>query len=137
MRKILFVLIFILIATVSFAGTPSITHSNASMVTNQAPSAVTMEAINQALVTTSALIWYGNSIGGYGSIDFYVTGVSGGSAISTLSAQAIYQNGTAVTAAQTLTSGTPITSIKSAFYKFSIPASATTRNVSFNFIIKN
>lgn len=124
-------------AGVSFAGMPTITHTNSSMSVNPSFEAITLEAVNQAMVTSSALTWYGNNIAGYSSFDFYVTGVSSGSAITTLSAQAIYQNGTAVTAAQTLTSGTPLTLIKSAFYKFSIPADSVTRNVSFNFIIKN
>lgn len=99
---------------------------------------VQLEGINvpaYAGVTPSAITVYADNIAGFSSIDFYVTGVSTGSAITTMSAQAVYSDGSAVTTAQTITSGTDLTDLKSGYYKFIIPAASVTRNVSFNILI--
>lgn len=137
MKKILLVLAIIFLGLSAFAGSPEIYQNYTGGSTTQGWQSLSMEFVNVAAPTTSALVWYGNNIGGYTSIDFYAVGVSAGSAITTISAQAVLSNGTPVTTAQTITSGTPLTAIKSNFYKFTLPAASVTRNVSMNFVIKD
>lgn len=99
---------------------------------------VSMEVIAEpayAGVTPSALVWYADAIAGFSSIDFYGMAVSTGSVPTTIDAQAIRTDGTAIGAVQTLTSGTDLTDIRSPRYKFTLPAAAVTRNVTFTFLI--
>jgi hypothetical protein len=62
--------------------------------------------------------------------------ISAGTAITTCDILALTLAGETL-ASDVMTVGTPITAIKSAYYKISIPADpAATRNVTFNFILK-
>lgn len=137
MKKILLVLVILFLGLTSFAGTPAIRADYTGARVSSAFDSLWVEFINVAAPTSSAIVFYADNILGYASIDFNVTGVSAGTAVTTISAQAIYSNGNPVTASQTITLGTPLTAIKSAFYKFTLPAGAVTRNVSMNFVIKN
>ncbi len=137
MKKIFLVLAVLFLGLSAFAGSPEIYQTYTGGSTTQGWQSLSMEFVNVTAPTTSALTWYGRNIGGYASIDFYVTGVSTGSIPTTISAVPVYSNGVAVTAAQTITSGTPLTSIKSNFYKFTLQAFSATRNISMNFLIKD
>ena len=83
--------------------------------------------------------WYGGVTSAVAckiAIDIYGIEVSSGNVPTTISAQLLFANGTAVSiAAQTITSGTDLTDLRSGFYKFSLPAYSVTRNVTFNFLI--
>lgn len=137
MKKIFLVLAILFLGLSAFAGSPEIYQNYTGGSTTQGWQSLSMEFINVTAPTTSALTWYGRNIGGYTSIDFYVNGVSTGSIPSTISAVPIFANGDAVTTAQTITSGTPLTAIKSNFYKFTLQAYSSTRNISMNFLIKD
>ena len=91
--------------------------------------------VKDTVAPTADIIWYVDNLAGYSSVDIYFTGVSSGDLPSTISATPVYSNGDSVTDSQTITAGTSLTDFKSTYYKFTLPAIATTRNVSFNFII--
>jgi hypothetical protein len=95
---------------------------------------ISMEVAAQP-TSKNAMTWLASGIAGYSSIDFYGMKVSKGSVPTTISAQAIYQNGVTCSAVQILTSGTDLTDIRSPYYRFTLPAPAVTRNISFMFLI--
>jgi len=85
-------------------------------------------------VTPSALVWYADNIMGYSSIGINGFEVSTGTIPTTISAQAVYPDGTNVSvSAQIVTAGTDLTTFHSPWYKFTLPAYSSTRNVSFIF----
>lgn len=138
MKKILIGLILI---GLCFGGNAKIRESLTNAQTYDGYQFQTMIATDvpaYAGVTPSALVWYADNILGYSSI--LITGfeVSTGSIPTTISAQAVYPNGDSVSvAAQTITAGTALTTLYSPWYKFTLPADAATRNVSFIFSIKD
>lgn len=91
--------------------------------------------VNDTVAPTVDMYCYLDGIAGYSQINFYVTGVSSGTAITTLNAIPLYRDGTQVTASQLVTSGTDLTEMRSPYYKLVIPAITTTRNVSFNILL--
>lgn len=96
---------------------------------------VTLYALSTSVVTED-LVWYGKNIGGFSSMAIYGMDRSAGAGITTISAQACYPDLSLVSgSAQTLTVGTVTTDIRSAYYKFSFP-NASSRLVSFNFILR-
>lgn len=120
----------------AFAGMAQIRKpAGTTSVTNEGYQFLQMDVVNLVAPTSSAVTWYADNIAGYSSIDFYGMGVSTGSVPTTISAQPLFGNGTNCGSAQTITSGTDLTDIRSAYYKFTLPASTVTRNVSFNFVI--
>lgn len=95
---------------------------------------IELQMLNQQVDPSSSISWYAYEIGGFSSIDFYGS-VSTGN-YTTINAQAIFLDGTSVTTAQTITSGTDLTDIKSSSYKFTYNNhKAVTTNVTFNFLI--
>ena len=98
-----------------------------------------MEIRSEAQATTSsvsALVWYADNIVGYSVIGIDGFEASSGNVPTTISAQAVYADGTDVSvAAQIITAGTDLTDFKSAYYKFTLPAGIVTRNISAFFII--
>ena len=118
-----------------FAGNPNIRVGNSGGKVSTAYESLWLE-VKGVVAPTADMVIYLDNIAGYSSIDFYGMSVSSGNVPTTMSAQPLYANGDAVSiAAQTLTSGTDLTDIKSAYYKITLPAFSVTRNVSFNFLI--
>lgn len=99
---------------------------------------ISMIVNDQLAPTASSLVWYADNIMGYSSI--LITGfeASTGNIPTTISAQAVYPDGTSVSvSAQTITSGTALTTLYSPWYKFTLPAYSSTRNISFMFTVKD
>lgn len=138
MKKILIGLILL---SFVFAGNARIRETLSGAETYSGYEFQTMIATDvpaYAGVTPSALVWYADNIMGYSSI--LITGfeASTGSIPTTISAQAVKPNGDSVSvAAQTITSGTALTTLYSPWYKFTLPAYSSTRNISFMFTIKD
>jgi len=96
----------------------------------------TMIVNDQLAPTSSALVWYADNILGYSVIGINSFEVSTGTVPTTISAQAIQPNGTALTVdAQIITAETDLTEFFSPWYSFTLPAYSVTRNVSFIFNI--
>lgn len=135
MKNLVLILgILFLVGSVN-AGSPAIRSSTAKSFKNEGYQFLQLSFIGATAPTTSALIWYGDNIAGFTWIDFSGAAVSTGTAITTINAQPVYSNGLSSGTAQTITSGTRFTAIKSPYYKFSIPAPATQRLVTLNFMI--
>lgn len=135
MKKLL---IAIILLSMSMAATTDgvIKESLTKAITRSGYQFLNMEVRAQTQATANgSIIWYADNIAGYGSIDFYGMSASAGSAPTTISAQAIYPDGTAIGAAQIITSGTDLTDIRSPFYKFTLPVGTANRTVSFEFLI--
>jgi hypothetical protein len=133
MKKLLLVGLLI---GLSFAINANVRPGNTAGYLSTGYEYIQLEVKGVTAPTSSALIWYGDGIAGYSSIDFYGMEVSSGNVPTTISAQLLFANGAAVSiAAQTITSGTDLTDLRSGFYKFSLPAYSVTRNVTFNFLI--
>lgn len=132
------ILILALASSVALAGQPSINKKSltaAKVATIGGYQFLEMQVKGQQINPSSYIEWQADEIAGYSSIDFYVTSVSSGNAV-TLSATPVFMDGTAVTAAQTITTGTALTDIRSGSYLFRFYNNvATTTNVTFNFLI--
>ena len=138
MKKILVFIILALFVTSSYAGVANIRATGNKYRIGNGYQYLLLEAYAvpaYAGVTPSALTWYADNIAGYGSIDFYGMAVSTGDVPTTISAQALYSDGSNCGSAQIITSNTDLTDIRSPYYKFTLPAAAVTRNISFQFLI--
>jgi hypothetical protein len=133
-KLILAVMLLCLVGVSAFAGSPAIRVGNTGGQTSSAYESLWFE-VRGAVHPTADIVWYADNIAGYSSIDFYGMAVSSGNTPTTISAQAVYANGSPIGSEQILTSGTDLTDIRSAYYKFTLPAFSVTRNVSFNFLI--
>lgn len=136
MKKILFGII--LIGLISAApGDPAIRESLTKGYVRIGHDFVNLELKGQTQATANgSLVWYADNIIGYGSVKISGFKVSAGAAPTTISAQAIYADGSAMNlAAQTITAGTALTALWSPYYKFTLPVGTANRVVSANFII--
>jgi hypothetical protein len=138
MKKILVFIILALFITSSYAGVANIRATGSKYRIGSGYQYLLLEAYAvpaYAGVTPSALTWYADNIAGYSRIGISGIAVSTGSTPTTISAQPLYSDGTNCGSAVTITAGTDLTAIKSPYYKFTLPAYSSTRNVSFGFII--
>jgi len=136
MKKLLALIIISLIAGQAFAGTPALrlASSNSNIKMQSGYQYLSMEAKGAAVTTVNGLVFYGDNIAGFSSIDFYGMAMSIGAVSTTISAQPIYADGSACGAEQVITSATDLTDIRSGYYKFTLPVTSD-RTVSFNFLI--
>lgn len=124
-----------LIASAMFAGNPDIRQSYSGAREPEGYQFISLEMNGVTIPTSTATTWYGDNIAGFSKIKIFGLAVSSGSTPTTISAQAMLSNGMPVGSAQTITSGTDLTDIRSPYYKFTLPAYSAPRRVSFNFVI--
>lgn len=140
MKKLIVCLLVILsfalnAATISNYGTERIRANYGSKVTfKNGNGFLWAEIKGQAVTTASPIVVYLDNIAGYSAIDFYGMQASTGSTPTTLSAQALTSAGANSGAAQTLTSGTDLTDLKSPFYKLTL-STTVNRTVTFNVLV--
>ena len=117
MRNLVITLLFLL--SVSFSGTAKIRESLTSARQTRGWQAIQLDVQGQQVLPSSTITWYGDNIGGMSRIDFYGPVVSSGNA-TTINCIPVMADGTELDSeAQTLTSGTDLTVIKSNYYKYS------------------
>lgn len=132
MKKL--ILLFLLIGLVS--ARPTIQENLSDCKTVNGYQYLQLSAYGQEVgATGNSIEWVASDILGFSSVGVSFTAVSAGGLPTTISAQAIYPNGVAVTGAQTITDGTDLTVLYSGDYKFTFYNWVATRDVTFNFVI--
>ena len=129
-------LLSILIASVSFGASPGIRDTMDNAKIYKGYEFLTMYVNAEEVATSSALVWYADNILGYSGIGINSFAVSSGNVPTTISAQALAPDRTALAvAAQIITAGTDLTPLYSPWYSFTLPADSVTRDVTFIFNI--
>jgi len=109
-----------LIGAVAFCGNPNIRSSVTSKVFAQSNSQMQLQLYGATIPTENPYVdIYLDNIGNASKVNFEVSSVASGN-ISTADLLPIYSNGSQVTGSVTITAGTPVTVIKSMFYRMRV-----------------